>query len=449
MKKKIIFTTMQYEGTTFGFCGLFEDHRAVQIRLEPCASGAAETRRPDRRGSSIGFQDTNPPAGGHHGAGHKGSENPNQGRNPAGSGIILGGIYIGRVERIVQNLNAAFVEIAPGCPCYFPFEGNSNPVYIRKQSASAMVQGDEILVQVQREALKTKRPTVTSNLTLQGRFCVISQTPGTNGVSSKLGKAKREHFRSLLAELPDTGRRVVIRTSAQEADDPAVLSEIRTLNARMDEILDTAPTRACFSCLYRPAPKWLTFLQNISAQDLEEIVTDDAGLYGAISAFCAENPDLTAIPLRLYTDASFPMSSLYSLQAVLSAALSKKVWLKSGGFLVIEPTEALTVIDVNTGKSDKKIGVEELFYHTNLEAAVEIAHQLRLRNISGIVIVDFIDMKDPGQEQKLLETLRAACKKDPVPVSVLGFTRLGLAELTRKKAEKSLYEQVIEIKNKG
>lgn len=417
MKKKILFTTIQYEETHFLFCGLLEDGRAAQIRLEPCTSQSAPAAGAKEPGSV-------PTA-------------------------ILGGIYIGRVERIVQNLNAAFVEIAPGCPCYFSFEGNPEPVYIRKQSAAAMVQGDEILVQVQREALKTKRPAVTSALTLQGRFCVVSQTPGTSGVSSRLGKAKREHFRNLLKELPDTGCKIIIRTSAQEADDAAVLSEIHTLQTRLDQIRNTAPTRACFSCLYRPAPKWLTFLQNISAQDLEEIITDDPDLYASLSVFCAENPDLAAVPLRLYSDPSFPMSSLYRLKARLSEALSKKVWLKSGGFLVIEPTEALTAIDVNTGKSDRKGTAQDLFFRTNLEAAVEIAQQLRLRNLSGIILVDFIDMKDPARGQELLETLKAACKKDPIPVSVLGFTRLGLVEITRKKAEKSLYEQYTEMKNKG
>ena len=160
-------------------------------------------------------------------------------------------------------------------------------------------------------------------------------------------------------------------------------------------------------------------------------------------AILAGNQSCHLPNIRFYED-SYPLYKLYSLETALSHALSRKVWLKSGGSLIIEPTEALVSIDVNTGKFDGKKNLEDTFFKTNLEAAAEIAVQLKLRNLSGIIIVDFIDMKEEGHREQLLSNFEAALKKDPVKTTILGFTRLNLVELTRKKVRKPLHEVMSE-----
>ena len=157
-----------------------------------------------------------------------------------------------------------------------------------------------------------------------------------------------------------------------------------------------------------------------------------------------------AVPkLSLYTDENLPLMKLYRLESVLKSASDRRVWMKSGGYLVIEPTEALTVIDVNTGKYDGSKNVEETFALINREAAQETARQIRLRNLSGIILIDFINQKDRQAAKELLEELRSLCKEDPVPVRVVDITALGLVELTRKKIKGTLAEQLKGLKPTG
>ena len=192
--------------------------------------------------------------------------------------------------------------------------------------------------------------------------------------------------------------------------------------------------RTCFSCLKKSPPEFLAILKNLHSSELEEIITDEPELLTQIEA--------TGFHATLYEDKLLSLNSLYSLEARLQEALKERVWLKSGGYLVIQPTEALTVIDVNSGKSIAKKKVQEHYLNINLEAAKEIAHQLRLRNISGIIIVDFIDMKEQRAKDELMLQLKQFVKTDRVPVQVIDMTRLNLVELTRKKVRKSLREQI-------
>ena len=171
-------------------------------------------------------------------------------------------------------------------------------------------------------------------------------------------------------------------------------------------------------------------------QDTSEIVTDDPEIYDEL-----KNAASAELPIRLYND-SYPLSALYNLETALDRALGKIVWLKSGGYLVIEPTEAMTVIDVNTGKNTDKKTPEDVYLKTNLEAASEIAFQLRLRNLSGIIIVDFIDMKEEEHNKELLQMFRQYLNQDPVKTTLVDMTALGLVEVTRKKIKQPLYEQM-------
>lgn len=358
------------------------------------------------------------------------------------SETLLGNIYVGRVQKVVKNIKAAFIEIAPKMACYYPLEECRSPIFVKKIPSPDLVQGDEILVQIQKENVKTKAPTVTTNLNLTGRYVVLTSENKKIGFSSKLDKTQKEHFRELLAETYHGDFGLIVRTNAKNASGEEILSEIERLSEKMSDLIQKAKTRTCFSCIYQTEPKYMSYLQNSYQEGLSEIVTDLPDVYAEIEEYRRQYPALQEIPLRLYEDDLQPLAKLYNLQRQMEHALAKKVWLKSGGYLVIEPTEALTVIDVNTGKSVAKKEPQKHFLNINLEAADEIAVQLRLRNISGIIIIDFIDLSSGEARQEVMERLRKAVKKDPVPVQVLDMTKLNLVEVTRKKIEKNLSEQL-------
>jgi len=185
---------------------------------------------------------------------------------------------------------------------------------------------------------------------------------------------------------------------------------------------------------------WLQDIRDSRDDELDEILTDDKDIFEQLKVFVRECcPSLTDRS-RLYCD-DYPLSKLYRLETELEQALSERVWLKSGGFLVIQPTEAMTVIDVNTGKYIGKKNAEETFLKLNLEAAKEIAHQIKLRNLSGIIIVDFIDMDEEENRQELMRQLDAFLSEDQIKTTLVDMTKLGLVEITRKKVRKPLCEQ--------
>ena len=347
---------------------------------------------------------------------------------------ILDNIYVGRVKDIVKNLNAAFIEIAPKMPCYYSLEDCHNPLYVKKINSSRMVQGDEVVVQVVKENIKTKPPKVSTNLTFAGTYLILTTENTSLGISRKLPEEERERLRKLFEPYKNDKFGLVVRTNAAKAEPSEILKEFEGLKQEYEQLMQTAVHRTCFSCLRKSPPEFLSILKNLHSSELEEIITDDPKIWEQIKQ--------KGVQVTLYEDKMLSLSSLYSLEIRLQEALKERVWLKSGGYLVIQPTEALTVIDVNSGKSVAKKKVQEHYLNINLEAAREIAHQLRLRNISGIIIVDFIDMKEKSAKDELMVQLRRFVKADSVPVQVVDMTRLNLVELTRKKVRKSLREQI-------
>lgn len=347
---------------------------------------------------------------------------------------ILDNIYVGRVKDVVKNLNAAFIEIAPKKPCYYSLEDCHNPLYVKKINSPRMVQGDEVVVQVVKENIKTKPPKVSTNLTFSGTYLILTTENTSLGISRKLPEEERERLRELLGPYKNDKFGLVVRTNAAKAEPSEILKEYDELKLEYEQLIQNAVHRTCFSCLRKSPPEFLAILKNLNSSELEEIITDDRGLWEQIRA--------KGFHATLYEDKLLSLNSLYSLEVRLQEALKERVWLKSGGYLVIQPTEALTVIDVNSGKSVAKKKVQEHYLNINLEAAKEIAYQLRLRNISGIIIVDFIDMKEPRAKEELMLQLKQFVKKDSVPVQVVDMTRLNLVELTRKKVRKSLTEQI-------
>lgn len=359
----------------------------------------------------------------------------------AGEESILGNIYVGRVKNVVKNLNAAFIEIARGKPCYYNLEDLKEPLYTKKINSPRMVQGDEVVVQVVQESSKSKPPRVSTNLNLAGKYLVITSENHTLGISRKLDAQTRERLRKAFDFDPEGGFGVIVRTNAATAATEEIQAEYRQLRQEYASLKEKAPHRTAFTCLKAGVPEYLHALQGVNQGQLEGIVTDDAGLFGQVKGYLEKFQPEDAGKLFFYEDPLLSLGSLYSLERRIQEALQEKVWMKSGGYLIIQPTEALTVIDVNSGKSIAKKQAEEHYLKINLEAAGEIAHQIRLRNISGIIIVDFIDMKSSSSQEMLMQSLRSAVRSDSVPVQVVGMTKLNLVEITRQKIKKTLAEQ--------
>ncbi len=357
---------------------------------------------------------------------------------------ILGNIYIGKVRNIVANIQSAFVEIEHGMLCYLPLEDVKAPIYTRPKKQERLTVGDELLVQVSREAVKTKAPSVTTNLNLTGKYLVLTTGNRITGYSSKLKAEEKSRLKRLLGtwELPKVG--LIVRTNAGQADEEELRTEYDRLIRNYRFLTEQAVHRTVFSCVQKSRPDYLTSILGSRSESLKEILTDDPGLYGQIKEFLLEEMPHDARKLRLYEDSGLPLKALYRLEKGLSDALASRVWLKSGAYLVIEPTEALTVIDVNTGKYTKGKKKQETVQKINQEAAREIARQLRLRNLSGIILVDFIDMDEKEAKEELLTLMRELLKGDPLKAAAVDLTELGLMELTRKKQKKTLLEQAKE-----
>ena len=355
---------------------------------------------------------------------------------------LLGNIYVGKVKNIVPNIGAAFVEIESGVNCYYDMKDAEHAVFTHKIGKKPLCIGDELVVQISKEAVKTKAPTVTGNISFTGRYAVLTHGNTRIGVSSKIPKKVREEYKERLRQFQNDRFGIIVRTNAKDAPFQDVLDEISRLKAEYEKIMSAAPTRVCFSCLRSAPPSYISDLKNVYMEGMEEIIVGDPELYTRIQAFfAAEIPEKEDL-LRLYDDSAFPLGKLYSTQTAIEKALREKVWLRNGGYLVIQPTEALTVIDVNSGKSAGKGKNEEGILKINLEAAREAARQIRLRNLSGIIIIDFINLESEENVGLLLKEFRMRLAGDPIQTTLVDITPLNLVEVTRKKVHRPLYEQI-------
>ena len=353
---------------------------------------------------------------------------------------LLGRIYIGKVKNIVKNIRAAFIEIENGKIVYYSLEKNPLPLFTKSANGREVCIGDEIVVQVEKEAMKTKEPVVTSKWSVNGRYAVCIYGESFIHFSSKI---KNIHWKKAIREkIEELGlsNGILIRTNAQYVSEELVLEELCELHKVFEKIKQTAMYRTACSCLYRPESDYLAVIRDTYSNCLNEIITDDPIIFQELQQYCQEKvPDMLE-KLTYYKDSSFPLEKQYRFDIEIERALKKQVWLKSGAYLVIEPTETLVAIDVNTGKALKGKQTEETFFQINLEAAVEIARELRLRNLSGMILIDFINMKSEENRFRLMEELQKYVSLDPVKTVVVDMTKLNLVEVTRKKEKPPLYE---------
>lgn len=376
--------------------------------------------------------------------------------NPANDDTILGNIYLGKVKNIVKNINAAFVEIADGRMCYYSMAENRYPIManqteqdneLASKKETSIKIGDELIVQVTKEDVKTKAPVVSSNINLTGKFIALTYGKSSVGVSTKIEDAKeRKRLRSLVKPYITKEYGIIVRTNSAFIDDELIINEINNLVELYKSIRTYGIHKSRYSLLYRTPPGYIWDIRDGYSDRLDEFVTDDEELYENMKEYLIQHQPEDKDKLRLYQDSSLSLSSLYGIKEKINDAVRPMVWLKSGGTIVIQPTEALTVIDVNTGKAIAgKKKVQETFLKVNLEAAKEIAKQIRLRNISGIIIIDFIDMDLQKNKDLLMAELEEHFKKDPIKTTLVDMTALGLVEVTRKKLRKPLHEQVMDL----
>ncbi len=360
---------------------------------------------------------------------------------------LLNHIYIGKIQNIVTNIQAAFVEIQKGILGFLPLSDCQS----RYPSPKA---GDEIVVQVSKDAVKTKLPMLTTKINLAGTYCVLS-LPATIPqihVSDKLSRQDASKIKQYLlqAGISEPGNAktlsydMIVRTKAGELSDyEPLFKEYQQLSEELTQILTKSSTRTCFSCLRKSNfPSWIQELQNIPVSDYDEIITDSEEIHAQIAEYQNSFPTANRKPLRLYCDQTYPLKTLYGINSKLEYALNRRIWLKSGAYIIIEPTEAMTVIDVNTGKYEAKKQKSETFLTINKEAAEEIALQIKLRNLSGIILVDFINMESKEHQRELLQFMRSRTEQDRIRTNVIDITPLGLMEITRKKVRKPLHEEL-------
>ena len=365
---------------------------------------------------------------------------------------ILGNIYTGQVENIASNIQAAFVQIEPGKRCYYSLAEAQRAVFSAGRKGNGPLRpGDELLVQVSRDAMKGKLPALTSNLNFTGRYLVLTTGDKKFGLSSKLALEDRHRLSGWLkeeAERPDKEFGIIVRTNAADASKEEILKELEWLKGRYHKAVVQGRNRTCFSLVLETEPFYVAAVRDAYGRDLDEIITDVPEIREMILGYLEEiSPELKE-KLRFYQDKLLPLYKLYRVETALDAIQKEKVWLNSGGFLVIQQTEAFVSIDVNSGKYTGKKKMEETFRKINLEAAAEISRQLRLRNLSGIILIDFINMENPDHRDELFHVLQKLLRKDPIKSRAIDITPLHILEMTRKKVRRPVIEDIREIAKK-
>lgn len=345
---------------------------------------------------------------------------------------VVGNIYCGYVKDVVKNIGAAFLEFGDGFKGYYSLTDNK-PLFLSYKNNDNVNQGDVILVQVVSDKIKTKDYTLSSKITFTGKYIVLTVANTSISISKKIDDEKtRNFFRKLLKPFKNDEYGFIVRTSCTEATEEEILDEINSLISKWNEIKGKAVYLKAKSLVFSENTPLITECTEYGNKFSGTVITENKEIHKEL--------DNAGIDVKLY-ESDLPIHKCYSLEKHLQNALSKKVWLKSGAYLVIEQTEALTSIDVNTGKAEfSSKNKENTFFKINNEAALEIARQLKIRNISGMILIDFISMDVKENEDALTNKMKELLKYDYSKATVISITKLGLMEITRKKGAKSIYE---------
>ena len=358
----------------------------------------------------------------------------------------VGNIYKGRVANVLPGMQAAFVDIGLERNCFLYVKDaleqdlfNKDESYYKDVPITSVVkQGQEIIVQIIKEPLGTKGARVTTNITLPGRYLVLMPNTTYVGVSRRIVcSEERERLREEIEQLKPRNMGIIIRTVAEGKNKDDFDEDIKFLLKLWKKIERGRKSSPVPKLIHRDFDLIGKTIRDTFNKDIDKFIINDAKEFqNALELVELLSPSLKS---RVFCfDETVEIFDYYGVESQINKSLNRRVWLKSGGYIVIDSTEALAVIDVNTGKYVGSIGLEDTVLNTNLEAAVEIAKQLRLRDMGGIIIIDFIDMISGKDNQKVIDALEKALSKDKTRSKVLGMTQLGLVEMTRKKVRLGL-----------
>ncbi|MGC6416090.1 MAG: Rne/Rng family ribonuclease [Bradymonadia bacterium] len=372
---------------------------------------------------------------------------------------LLGNIYKGRVTRVLPGMQAAFVDIGLERAAFLYVADVTDSRRSRSASNSMsetrsesfhppiqtlLHEGQEIMVQVSKEPLGTKGARVTRNVSIAGRHLVYMPTVEHVGISRRISdEAERRRLKEALEAIVPQGGGFVARTAAEGRSLEELGADVEFLSQVWNDIVNRMETMAAPVTLYDDLDLLLRSARDLVMPDLKEIVIDDEVEFARLLDFMRRFMPRYA-PRVVQYEGDGPIFDFYGVEIELNRALSRKVWLPSGGYLVIDQAEALTAIDVNTGRFVGKRNLAETILKTNVEAVTEVVRQIRLRNIGGIVVIDFIDMESPVNRNQVYSELELALQKDRARTNILKISELGLVEMTRKRVRESLLRSVSE-----
>ena len=353
-------------------------------------------------------------------------------------------IYVGKVRNVLPGMEAAFIDFGePKNGVLYAGDLKVGKDGRRPRIEKALKVGDEVLVQVVKDAMGHKGARLTNEVSLSGRFVVLDPNVTSPSVSRRLADAERDRLkeihRQVTAEMDLGDFGMILRTASEGATKVEIAADIERLLGVWSEIQEMVPKGGAPRLVYEEPPMVIRVIREHFTQEFRRLLIDDPAVHDQVVAYLKEtDPDLVS-KVSLY-DEDLPIFERFHVEDQLRKALDRKVWLPSGGHVVIDRTEALTVIDVNTGRFVGHSNLEETVLQNNLEAAEEIAHQLRLRDIGGIIVIDFIDMEISKNRDAVLRRLREALAKDKTRTQVFEVSNLGLVEMTRKNESEGLLE---------
>ncbi|MDB5869879.1 MAG: ribonuclease [Polaromonas sp.] len=369
---------------------------------------------------------------------------------------LVGNVYLGKVARVLPGMQSAFIDIGLDRAAFLHVADLMSSINSRHADAESpagsslrpiekqLFEGQAIMVQVLKDPMGTKGARLTAQISIAGRLLVFLPQDNHVGVSQKIPPRQREELRQRVQALAgDMGGGFILRTNGEDASDTELAEDIAYLRKTWLRIKDAALRLPAASVLHQDLSLLQRVLRDMALENTQTIRIDSREQFEKLQAFAVEFMPATLPKLELYSGER-PIFDLFNIDEEIARALGRRVDLKSGGYLIIDQTEALTTVDVNTGGFVGARNFDETIYKTNLEAAQAIARQLRLRNLGGIVIVDFIDMNKENHRDAVLAEFKKQLVRDRIKTAVNGFSALGLLEMTRKRTRESLAHQLCE-----
>ncbi len=360
---------------------------------------------------------------------------------------VVGNIYLANVRDVLPGMQAAFVDIglAKNAFLYVDEVVSADPgVDIPRRGIAQLLRpGQQVMVQVLKDPMGTKGARVTTEVTLPGRFLVLMPFSDFVGISRKLPEDERERLHALVTAAAPRGVGMIVRTAAAGASDKDLLADLEFLQRLWKRVQHQSSEALPPEVIYTEMDLALRFVRDVFGEDFKRLLIDDRPTYDKVVAFLKKTSPHLMRRVSLYRDGT-PLFEHFGANADIASVLERKVRLPSGGHIAIDQAEALTAVDVNTGSFTGHTSLEATILRINLEAADEVVRQLRLRDIGGIIVIDFIDMDDPAHRQAVQQRLAEALERDRTKTRASEISRLGLVEMTRKNVTDGLYQVLTE-----